>query len=205
MFDAQLNRMLAPGLNRAARHLAGLGLRADQVTLAGFVFGILAGLAILPGWHGLALGLFAVNRLADGLDGAIARHQGPTDRGAFLDIMADFLIYSWLPFCFALADPAQALAAAFLIFSFLGTGASFLAYAILAERSQIKPEQNLQKGFFYLGGLTEGGETVLVLGAMLAFPQFFVGLAVIFGLCCWLTTGWRIYAGWQNFSSQPRP
>ena len=207
MFDARLNRLLAPGLGKLAGGLDRLGLRADQVTLAGFVCGMLAGCAVIPGWFWLALGLFALNRLADGLDGALARLQGPSDRGAFLDIVADFLNYGWLPLCFAFYDPANALAAAFLLFSFIGTGTSFLAYAIMAERrggGLAAPPEPGRKGFFYLAGLTEGAETILVLAAMLVWPSAFVWLAVFFGLACWLTTGWRIYAGWQDFPA-PAP
>ncbi len=65
---------------------------------------------------------------------------------------------------------------AFLLFSFInGTGSSFLAYAIMAERSGSAglPAQqgHKRKGFFYLGGLTEGAETILVLAAMLVWRQ----------------------------------
>jgi phosphatidylglycerophosphate synthase len=209
MFDARLNRYLAPGLGKLAKGLDWLGLRADQVTLAGFGCGVLAGCAVIPGWFWLALGLFALNRLADGLDGALARLQGPTERGAFLDIVADFLNYGWLPLCFAFYDSANALAAAFLLFSFIGTGSSFLAYAIMAERSGsagLAAQQGHKRtGFFYLGGLTEGAETILVLAAMLVWPTEFIWLAVFFGLACWLTTGWRIYAAWQDFPATRPP
>jgi len=205
MFDARLNSVLAPGLAKLAQGLDRLGLRADQITLAGFGCGVLAGCAVIVGWFWLALGLFVLNRLADGLDGALARLQGPSERGAFLDIVADFLNYGWLPLCFAFYDPANALAAAFLLFSFIGTGTSFLAYAIMAERrggaGLAAPQGQRRKGFFYLAGLTEGAETILVLSAMLIWPISFVWLAVLFGLACWLTTGWRIYAGWQDFSA----
>ncbi len=60
-------------------------------------------------------GLFfiAASRLADGLDGELARVTAPTDRGAFLDITLDFLFYASVPLAFAWADPAaNALAAA---------------------------------------------------------------------------------------------
>jgi hypothetical protein len=59
----------------------------------------------------------------------------PTDRGAFLDITLDFLFYASIPLAFALADPAaNALPAAVLLAAFIGTGSSFLAFAVLAER-----------------------------------------------------------------------
>ena len=83
----------------------------------------------------LALALLLVNRLADGLDGAVARQTRLTDLGGFLDIVLDFIVYAGMVFAFALADPAaNALAAAFLLFAFMGTGSSFLAFAIMAAK-----------------------------------------------------------------------
>jgi phosphatidylglycerophosphate synthase len=80
------------------------------------------------------LALLLVSRLLDGLDGAVARATQPTDAGGFLDITLDFLFYAAIPLGFALADPAaNALPAAVLLASFIGTGSSFLAFAALAE------------------------------------------------------------------------
>ena len=84
--------------------------------------------------------LIIANRVCDGLDGAVARSAGGTDLGAYLDITLDFLFYSAVPFAFAVADPANAMAAAFLIFSFVGTGSSFLAFAIIAQKRGISTE-----------------------------------------------------------------
>ncbi|MFA0698669.1 CDP-alcohol phosphatidyltransferase family protein, partial [Vibrio sp. 10N.222.49.C9] len=76
--------------------------------------------------------------ICDGLDGALARRQGITDAGGFLDISLDFLFYSMVPFAFVLANPeANAIAGAFLIFSFIGTGSSFLAFAVMAGKRGI--------------------------------------------------------------------
>ncbi len=141
-----------------------------------------------------------LNRLADGLDGALARRSKKTDRGGFLDITLDFIFYSSIPFAFALADPlTNALAAAFLIFSFIGTGCSFLAYAIMAEKRGITTDIRGQKSLYYLGGLTEGTETILLFVIFCLFPTWFPVLAVIFGALCWITTATRIHAGWHSF------
>lgn len=135
MFDASLRKYIDPPTNRVASWFVGKGISADQITLVGFFVGLMAVPALWLGYPLLALGFIAVNRCADGLDGAVARQTKPTDRGGFLDICLDFFFYSAVPFGFALMDPAQnALAACFLIFSFIGTGASFLAYAIFAEK-----------------------------------------------------------------------
>ena len=98
-----------------------------------------------------------------------------------------------------MADSGNQLAALFLIFSFVGTGSSFLAYAILATKRGISTEIRGQKSFYYLGGLTEGTETIIMLGLVILLPSLFVPVAVIFGSLCWLTTISRIWAGWLNF------
>ncbi len=156
MFDALLMPTQYRLLAAPAGWLAARGVPADAVTLAGFGVGVAAVPLLASGHFGAALWCIAGNRLLDGLDGAVARRAGPTDRGAFLDITLDFFFYAAVPFGFALADPAaNALAAAGLILSFVGTGSSFLAFAtIAAKRGLIAPEFP-RKGFYYLGGLTE--------------------------------------------------
>lgn len=190
------SRLLAP----LARRLATAGVSADAVTLAGFAAGLAAVAALAAGWFGAALALILLNRLADGLDGAVARVTGPTDRGAFLDIALDFFFYAAVPFGFALADPqANALPAAALILSFVGTGSSFLAFAAVAERRGLKAADYPSKGVVYLGGLTEGFETIALFVAMCLAPGSFPVLAWGFAAACLLTTLTRWQAGWRAF------
>jgi phosphatidylglycerophosphate synthase len=147
-----------------------------------------------PGGTAPGLALLLLNRLADGLDGAVARRgAGLTDRGGFLDIVLDFVLYSGIVFAFALADPARnALPAAFLIFSFVGTGASFLAFAVMAAKRGIATEARGRKSLYYLGGLTEGAETIACLALFCLVPAAFPALAWGFGALCWLTTAVRV-------------
>src|SRR5690606_32957571 len=106
---------------------------ADAVTLAGFAAGLCSAAAVVLRLDLLTAVLFLAGRLADGLDGAIARARGRTDRGGFLDIVCDFAFYGAFPLAFALREPqANALAAAVLLFSFYANGATFLAYAAVA-------------------------------------------------------------------------
>src|SRR5262245_33342796 len=102
----------------------------------------------------------------DGLDGAVARHRGPTDLGGYLDVLLDFLFYAGVPFFFAIGRPDDALPAAFLVFSFVGTGSSFLAFAAVAARRGIATEARGRKSIYYLGGLTEGAETIVAFVAV---------------------------------------
>ena len=195
MLDAFFVRLLKQPLAHAAKVLAGAGVSANRLTIFGFFLGVLACLFIAVDYLLMGFGLFVLNRIFDGLDGAVARIRGPTEHGAFLDITLDFLIYSLVPLAFAIRDPSVALAASFLLFSFVGTGSSFLAFSIFAARNQLENEALKDKSIFYLQGLTEGFETFVVLGFMCLAPQWFELLAWCFGGLCLLTTGSRIYHG----------
>lgn len=197
MIDAALQPLLRRLTAGPARALHARGVTADQVTLAGFAIGCLAVPALAAGWFGAALVLILANRVADGLDGAIARLAGPTDRGAFLDIAADFLFYALVPLGFALADPAaNALPAAVLVVAFVGTGSSFLAFASVAARRGLASADFPAKGIYYLGGLAEGAETVALFVAMCLWPGAFPVLAYLFALACAVTTVLRWWMGW---------
>ncbi|WP_374377140.1 CDP-alcohol phosphatidyltransferase family protein [Dongia sp.] len=191
MFDRALRRRIDPFLELIAARAQRMGLAADHVTWGGFIVGLGAMLAVALDMRNAALLLLFANRLCDGIDGALARRSSPTARGAYLDIVLDFLFYAGFVFVFAVAQPTNALAAAFLIFSFVGTGTSFLAFAIVAAQKQL-PAEDAKKGFAHLGGLTEGAETILLFSAMLVWPQAFATLAWTFGILCWLTTAQRI-------------
>lgn len=200
MIDAALLPLQRRLMQPPAEWLAARGVRADQITLAGFAMGLLGVAAAAAGAYALALVLLLANRLADGLDGAVARATRPTDRGAFLDIALDFLFYALFPLGFALADPgANALPAAVLIASFVGTGSSFLAFAVIAEKRGIPASAFPTKGIYYLGGLTEGAETIAIFVAFCLFPAAFPVLALVFAAACFVTTVTRWLAGWQAF------
>ncbi|OWY16427.1 hypothetical protein B6V73_10400 [Thioclava sp. JM3] len=201
MIDAALLPLQRAMMQPPAEALAARGIRADQVTVAGFALGLLAIPALALHAYWLALALILINRVADGLDGAIARIKGPTDRGAFLDIALDFLFYALIPVGFALADPARnALAATILIAAFVGTGSSFLAFASIAAKRGMSTDAYPTKGIYYLGGLTEGAETILFFAAICLFPQAFPILAGIFAAACFVTTVTRWLMGWRAFS-----
>ena len=199
MFDAALRPWIDRFLDPVGRGLARIGVSANAVTWFGFALGIAAAVAAAAGAALPAALLILGNRLCDGLDGAVARASGSSDLGAYLDITLDFIFYSAVPFGLAIANPDHALAAAFLIFSFVGTGSSFLAFAIIAQKRGISTEARGKKGFFYLGGLTEGGETIIFLLVMVSFPQTFTPLAWVFGALCWITTATRIWSAITRF------
>ena len=194
-----MRRLIDPPLDRMGRRLAAAGVSANAVTAAGFAVGLLAVPCLALQWYGAALAVILLNRLGDGLDGAVARRTRLTDLGGYLDIVCDFVFYAAVPFGFALARPENAVAAAFLIFSFAGTGSSFLAFAILAAKRNLATEAQGRKSLYYLGGLTEGTETIILFVAVCLFPAAFPALAWIFGALCWITTATRILSARRAF------
>jgi len=199
MLDRYSLKFIRPVLRRSAGFLAGIGVRADQLTIVSFLIGLL-GVSLVATQHYLpALLLILLNRLGDGIDGSLARINGSTDRGAFLDISLDFIFYSAVVFGFALAHPAaNSLAAAFLIFSFVATGATFLAYAIMAERRSITNTTLPGKGIYYLGGLAEGTETIFFFILACLLPSYFPLLAWIFGTLCLISASVRLLHGYTS-------
>lgn len=81
----------------------------------------------------------------------------------------------------------------------MGSGSSFLAFAVLAAKRGVTTEIRGRKSFYYLGGLTEGFETILCFTLMCLVPSAFVPIAWIFGALCWVTTLTRILAARDAF------
>ena len=196
MLDRFTLPMLAAPHRAVAKACLRLHLSPDFVTISGAVIGLFAAPLIAMHCYGWALALILANRFLDGVDGTMARLTGPTDRGAYLDIVCDMLFYAAIPLGFALAAPPDnALPAAVLLASFIGTATTFLAFASIAgkrgESSPVYPN----KGIYYLGGLTEGTETILAFCAMCLWPQHFATIAYAFAAACALTTATRLYFG----------
>ncbi len=205
MLDKWTLEWTKPALEKTADLIDKTGVTANQVSVTGFVIGLAAVPALWVNMNLLALAIIIVNRTLDGLDGTLARLGTPTDAGGFLDITLDFIFYSAVIWGFALSNPEQnALAAATLIFSFIGTGSSFLAFAVMAARRNIKSVRYPQKGLYYLEGLTEGTETIIFLVLFCLFPAYFPILAYVFASLCWLTTLIRVVAGYKTLLIRPQ-
>lgn len=209
MLDRHLRPLIDPPLNAAGRRIARLGIGANAVTVAGALLGIGAGAAIAQGRFGLALLFIMLSRLADGLDGAIARAaegaQAPrrsgTETGGFIDIVADFVFYAAIPIGFVWADPAtNGLAGALLLGAFYVNAATFLGFAILAERHGLQSTRNGVKNWYHAAGLLEGSETIAFFVALCLWPGLFVPLALVFAALCIVTAGARIAQVFDRFN-----
>jgi phosphatidylglycerophosphate synthase len=204
MLDGWMRRRIDPLLNRIGQGLARTGISADAVTLAGLGLGLASALMIVLGLDGAALILFGLNRLLDGLDGAIARSTRRTDRGGFLDIVLDFAVYGAIPLAFALRDPdALALPAAVLLFAFYVNGASFLAFAAVAAKRGMSSEVRGIKSIYFTAGFMEGTETILFFAAMILLPGHFPVLAYGFAGLTVMSALARVTLAWHAFRDEP--
>jgi phosphatidylglycerophosphate synthase len=201
MLDGIARRLIDPVLNGWGRRLAAHGFNADMVTLIGLGFGLAAGGIIAAGWSTwVALLPLLASRVADGLDGAVARASQKTDFGGFLDIGCDFLFYGVIPLAFVLRDtPANGMAGAFLLMTFYANGATFLAYAILAEKRGMQTTDRGEKSLYFTAGLLEGTETILFFVILCIWPWAFAPLAWVFGTLCLMTALARVMLARQVF------
>jgi phosphatidylglycerophosphate synthase len=201
MLDRYATVLIRPPIAATARLLVRAGLGANTITVIGFFIGVLAAILIASGAYlAGAMAIFA-SRLCDGLDGAVARLTQATDAGGFLDIALDFLFYASIPLAFAIGNPTEhALPAAVLLAAFIGTGSSFLAFAVLAAKRGLQDLATPGKSFYFLGGLTEATETLAFFIAMCLWPAHFAVLAYAFAALCGITIATRIWWGWKTFS-----
>lgn len=205
MLDKWTAPLVQPPLTKVALWLNHYGIKPNQVTIAGFLLGMLAIPLLACGFYLLALVLILGNRVLDGLDGALARLNTPSDAGGFLDITLDFIFYAGIVLGFALAAPASnAVAACVLIFAFMGTGSSFLAYAIMAEKHQLTDPHFRHKSLYYLGGLAEGTETIVLFVLFCLLPGYFPQLALGFAAVCMLTAALRVWTGYESIDRAER-
>ena len=187
MLDAKLRPLIDPPLNRAGAVLARLGVTANGLTFTGLALGLGGAAAIALEHIGWGLALILANRLCDGLDGAVARVRGPSDLGGYFDIVADFAFYVAIPLGFGVMAAANTLPALVLVASFVLTGVSFLAFAVIAAKRGAETHAHGRKSFFYSTGLAEGTETIAVFIAMCLFPAWFGALAYAYAGLCALT------------------
>jgi hypothetical protein len=106
---------------QAATRLAALGLRSRVLVAMGFVIGLAAMPLVATGHSWIALPVLLLGFFL----AAIGR-TNTSPRGEEFSASLDLIVLASVPFGFALADPARALAAAFLLFALIAAGAASL-------------------------------------------------------------------------------
>ncbi len=204
MLDGRMRRVIDPAVNRAGAWLGSRGVRADHITLTGLGFGLIAAGLLAMGQAGwLVVIPLLAGRIADGLAGAVARATVKTDFGGYLDLVCDFLFYGAVPLAFVLRDGnANGAAGAFLLLSFYVNGATFLGYAVLAEKFGMQTTDRGEKSLYFTAGLLEGTETILFFVVIAIFPAVFAPLAWGFGALCFVTAAARVALAYRVFGGR---
>jgi phosphatidylglycerophosphate synthase len=173
MFDEYLRRMKDRLLTPVARAL-GPRISPAAITLVAFAAGIGIAAAVLAGATGVALGLWLLNRVIDGLDGTQARVHGRASRfGAYLDIVCDFVVYAAIPIAIAWRHGTldMAFAALVLVATCYVNAASWMYLAALLEqRNDGAAARGQTTAVTMPPGLIGGAETVAFYAAFLLWP-----------------------------------
>ncbi len=202
MLDTAARRLTGPPLDRAAKNIAAAGVSPTAITAAGWVAGVGACVAVTRGAWTVALVLWLMNRVLDGLDGAVARQVGPTDLGGFLDILADFSIYSGFILAVAIEVPEARLACVALLVAYYMSGTAFLALSSILERQDREQHRDV-RSLRFVGGLAEGTETVIAYALITLLPEHAETIVWIFTAAVSITALQRITEGIHTLQPQP--
>lgn len=190
MLDEELRKGAKPLYGPLVAPLAAR-LSANAVTGLGLGVGLVCLLAVAVGANGVALVLWLVNRLLDGLDGEVARMRGETSElGSYLDVVCDFALYSGLLVALAVQHPDARLALVFLFFAYYLNGSAFLALSSVLER--LKAERRTERGLHFRRSLTEGFETIAYGVLVLALPQHVSPVTWVFAAMVLFSAGQRL-------------
>lgn len=201
MLDSQLRRVSGPPMAALGGLLGRAGIPATSITVVGWVVGVGACVAAGAGQWPLALALWLTNRALDGLDGAVARAVGASDRGGFLDIVADFSIYGGFVVGVAVAVPDARLACAVLLLTYYASGTTLLALSSILERRGAGRCD--ERSIRFAGGLAEGTETIVVYVLFCLLPDEAQVIAWAFAGAVALTAAYRIREGLKVLAPTP--
>jgi len=200
MFDRQIQNFTQKPLKYIAKLFIKF-ISPNQMTLIGFGFGILMCISIVIDQYLIGILFLFLNRLCDGLDGAMARLTAPTPLGGYLDIVLDFLVYGGFVLSFGLTEQNYTFLSMVLLFCYIGTGTTFLAKAaILPSLTHQNQKNDIPKSFHYAVGLVEGSETIVFMVLCLLFPNLFVYLSSIFIALCLITIVFRIIVCYKELN-----
>ncbi|GAA1158070.1 CDP-alcohol phosphatidyltransferase family protein [Nesterenkonia sandarakina] len=217
MFDARLRARLAPALDTTAGWLDVPWVTPNRLTGLNLIAGLASAVLAATQLWVPALLMWLLCRVADGLDGPLARRRraqgsaqgsaqdsgagssASSGQGGFFDICADFIVYGATVIGVAIgttaAFDAPWLPFLLVLFAYYINGGAFLAFSSIAE----KEGKTLDDGrsLSFLGGLAEGGETVLVHSLWLIFPAAAVYIASVWAVLVCLSAAQRIVAGFH--------
>jgi CDP-diacylglycerol--glycerol-3-phosphate 3-phosphatidyltransferase len=181
------------GLRPVGSSLGKAGITADQLTAAGVVISVLAGLAVAHGWLLAGALLLGASAIPDLLDGAVAKASGTSSpRGAFFDSVSD-----------RVSDTMVLGGVAWYLASTGGGHAALLPFAVMAASYLVSYERARAEslGFTARGGLMERAERMIAVGLGLAFSVVLVPILWIMLVLTLVTAGHRFVMVWRQASA----
>jgi phosphatidylglycerophosphate synthase len=191
------DRLLAPLARRV-----GPGVAPNVVTVAALLAGLAAAALAGRRAYGAALACWALNRVLDGLDGALARAHGrQTELGGYLDVLLDFVVYAAVPLglAFGSADARAPGACAALLAVFYVNAASWMYLAAVLERRGAGAAARGERTTVTMpAGLVGGAETVVLYALFFLAPGRLVALFALVAALVALTVAQRLAWAWRH-------
>jgi phosphatidylglycerophosphate synthase len=200
MLDAPLQRLLSEPTDRMAAMLQRAGIGPNTITFVGFVFGLLAAAATGGALYIAGLVFLTLHRIADLLDGAVARRTNATALGAFLDLSLGYIIFGIVAFAFVLARQQNGLAGTFLILGLLADAVT--AMGVRAFSVPPLPKRGPLPRSLIITGPTA---TYILFVIMMLAPWSFGFLPYLYGVLCFVSAGARIAAATAFMDPSARP
>jgi phosphatidylglycerophosphate synthase len=163
-------------------------------TAAGLLVGVVTAVTLWQQQYGLGFFFWFINRVFDGLDGAVARLRGTqSDFGGYLDIVVDFVVYAVIPAGLAagVANTAVTLSLIFLLCTYYVNAASWMYLAAILEKRGAVHNGRLTS-ITMPAGIIGGTETIVFYTAFILFPSHLVWLFSLMGLLIVVTILQRV-------------
>ncbi|MFA7324398.1 MAG: CDP-alcohol phosphatidyltransferase family protein [Candidatus Nanopelagicales bacterium] len=189
-------------VDRMATSLDRQWITPDGLTLAGLALGIAAAISAANARWWIALALWLASRVADGMDGALARRRSggtsPPASGGFLDITADFIVYGSFVIGVGIGSGQSLVPFLFVLLGYYVNGSAFLAFSSIAERSgrQIDDGRSLS----FLSGIAEGTETIMVHSLWCLMPSDAGAIAWAWAAIVLASAVVRIFVGYRSLT-----
>lgn len=200
MLDTAARKLLKNPLERIALTIDRSWITPDRLTIVGLGIGLAAAVCAARAMWWLTLALWLASRLADGLDGPLARRRsssiGGSAAGGYLDISADFAVYGSFVIGVGIGLGQSLLPFLFVLLAYYVNGTAFLAFSSIAERTgrQIDDGRSLS----FLGGVAEGTETILVHCLWCVLPGSAATIAWAWAAVVLLSAILRIVSGYRT-------
>lgn len=198
----RLTRPLKDKLLNPIVKLLGSTVSPNTITLFSFLLGLGSVYFILYNRLSLALVFWLLNRIFDGLDGAVAREGGvQSDFGGYLDILVDFILYAMIPFAFTyafgLGQTSWIFLAGMISLFYINSASWMYLSAILEKRKAGSESNDEQTSITMPSAIVEGTETIIIFTLFYLFPLkinllfTIMTLSLLPGICYRLIWAWK--------------